>query len=203
MLVGDAVFVFVIAGARMARTISLSQRRIAAEPRLVGTGLGEHQAFVGFVYFVVQLVVEQLVVDVIVEIGRGRFGNFLANLRRAHRTERGDFDDLAPEEHVRQPKAPADEPAIAKRAFDLFRQSARGDVEIFRRDADQEVADTSAHQKGFVACLAKAVEHTQRIGRDRGTRYGMFGTGDDACFRPTGRIKGGKVVQVFKVPLGR
>ena len=206
MLVGDAILVVIFivgAGARVARTIALAQRRVAVEACLVRTGLGEHQALVVFVLIVVEVIVDELVVDVIVEIGRGRLGNFLADLRRAHRAERGDFDDLAAEEHVRQAEAPADEPAVAERAFDFFRQRAGGDVEIFRRDADQQVADTSAHEEGFVARLTQPVQHAQRIGRDRGARYGMFGTGDDACCRPVGRIEGGNVVQVFKVPLGR
>ena len=71
-------------------------------------------------------------------------------------------------------------------ALDLFRQRAGGDVEVLGRDADQQVAHAAADQEGLVARLAQPVQHAQRVGRDRGARYGMFGAGNDACGRPAG-----------------
>jgi hypothetical protein len=204
VLVGDAILVFVVAvaGARVARSVALAHRRVAVEARLVWPCLGEHQALVHFGFFVIR-VVDQFVIDVVVEIGRGWLGEVLVDLRRAHGAERGDLDDLATEEHMRQPESATDEPAVAERAFDFFRRRAGGDVEILRRNTDQKVAYAAADEEGLVAGLAQAIEHTQGIRRDRRARYGMFGTGDDACFGPVGRIQGGQVVQVFKVPLGR
>jgi len=73
-----------------------------------------------------------------------------------------EFRKLPPPE--REPEPPADEAAVAEGAFHFFRQRTGRDVEILRRDADQQVADATSDQEGFVAGFAQSVEHAQRIG---------------------------------------
>ncbi len=67
--------------------------------------------------------------------------------RRARRPKRRHLDDLAPEEHVRQTEAPADQAAVAEQPLHLLGQRIGGDVEILRLDADQQVAHAAADQK--------------------------------------------------------
>ena len=198
MLVGDAILVIVaIAGARMARAVAFDQRRTAVDAGLVRARLGQHRRLVGVVEFVLVEHLVDLGLLVVVEIGRHHFGRFVPG---AHRAERGHLDDLAAEEHVREPEAPADEPAVAEGALDLLRQRAGRDVEVLRGNPEQQVAHAATDEESLVTGFAQAVQHAQRIGRDRGPRYGMFGTGNDACGWPGGRIG---FVQDFKVPLGR
>ncbi len=183
MFVGDALGIVVVSPrSGVARTIARRERPATVKSLLVRTRLGQHRALVGVVEVIIELVVEFLQPLVVVEIGRGRLDGLL--IRRGHGAKGRHLDDLAPEEHMRQPEAPADEPAIAKGALDLFGQRAGGDVEVLGCDAQQHVTHASADEEGFEAGLAQAVQHTQRIGRDRGTRYGMFGTWNDACGGP-------------------
>lgn len=60
------------------------------------------------------------------------------------------LDGLPAEEHVCQPEASADQPAVAEQPPDLFRQRVGRDVEILRFQAQHEVADAAADQEGLV-----------------------------------------------------
>ena len=73
------------------------------------------------------------------------------------------LNDLAAKKHMRQAKPSAHEPAIAKQLSDLLRQGIRRDVEILRLDANEEVADTPAHEKCHETGIPQAIEHSQRI----------------------------------------
>ena len=87
----------------------------------------------------------------------------LARCRCTRGAERCNLDDVAAKKHVRQAKAPANEAAIAEEFPDLLRQGIRRDVEILRLYADEQVADTSAHEKCHETGIPQAIEHSQRI----------------------------------------
>jgi hypothetical protein len=108
------------------------------------------------------------------------FRQRLVSLRRGGGCAEGcDLDDLASEEHVRQAKAAADQPAVAKQTFHFLRQRIRSDVEILRLHADQQIAHAAANQERFEAAIAQAVQHAQRVGRDVGAGDGVLGPRDD------------------------
>ena len=90
-------------------------------------------------------------------------------LRRRRGTKCRDFDDLAAEMHVSQAKAAADEAAISKQPAHFFRQRVGGDVEILRRDPQEQIAHRTAHQERLVARLLQAVKNLQRVRRNRGS----------------------------------
>ena len=208
VFVGDAVFIVLVggAGARVARPVTLDQGRVAVDAGSMRSRLCEHRALVGGIQIVVVQVLVRIEYLVVIEIGHGRFDRHIVD-GRAHRAKRGHLDDVTAEEHMREAEATADEAAIAKGALHLFGQRAGRDIEVLRRDADQQVAYTPAHQESLVARLAQSIEHAQRIGRNRGPRYGMFGTRDDARGGPGARFGSRvvvlkRVVQDLKVPLG-
>lgn len=94
--------------------------------------------------------------------------------------ERGDLHDLvAAEVHVRQPEAPADEPAVPEELLDLRRPRRGGDVEVLRLAPQHEVADPSADQVGGVPRAVQAVEDLQGVGIDVLARDRMLGPRDD------------------------
>lgn len=57
--------------------------------------------------------------------------------------EGGDFDDLTAEMHVDQLEAATNDARVAELGTDLFGGGTGGDVEVFRRDAQHQVADTA------------------------------------------------------------
>ena len=93
----------------------------------------------------------------------------LGGLRLLHQRGAGaegrHLEDLAAlEVHVRQPEAPADEPAVAEQAAHLIGRGAGGDVEVLGLAADEQVAHAPAHQVGLVAALLEAQHHAHRVG---------------------------------------
>ena len=76
------------------------------------------------------------------------------------------FDDLAPEKHMREPEPTAHQAAVTKESFYLLGQCIGCDIEVFRLQANQQVADTTADEKPHEPRVAKFVENPQRIGRD-------------------------------------
>ena len=59
---------------------------------------------------------------------------------------------------MRQTETSADQPAVAEEALDLLRQRVGRDIEILGLQADHQVADTTADQKGRESRLAQAIE---------------------------------------------
>src|SRR6185312_12049704 len=69
------------------------------------------------------------------------FAAFLAGAAKGRH-----LDDLGPEHHVRKPETAADQAAIAKQLLHLVRRGIGGDVEILRRDPEQQVAHGATDQ---------------------------------------------------------
>ena len=110
-----------------------------------------------------------------------RFGiHFLDILafRRRRGAESRHFDDFVAEMHMRQAKAPADQAAIAKQPPHLFRQRIGRHVEVFRRNAQEQVAHRPADQKSLITRLFEAIKDFQGVRRYRCARYRMLGARD-------------------------
>ena len=80
---------------------------------------------------------------VVIEIG----DRFLRLGGRRRGAKSRDLDDLPAEEHMREPKAPADQAAIAKQPLHLFGQRVGRDVEVLRLDAEQQIAHAPPTKK--------------------------------------------------------
>ena len=93
--------------------------------------------------------------------------------------ERGDLDGLGPELDVRQPEAPADDPAVAKQLLDLVRVRRGADVEVLRPASEQQVADAAADQIGDVVVLVQPVQDFERAGIDVAARDRVRGPRND------------------------
>ena len=87
-------------------------------------------------------------------------GQFLSSQLAA---EGGDLDGLGAEPDVREPEAPADDPAVPEQPLDLVRMRGRADVEVLRPAAEQQVADAAADEVGDVVVLVEPVENLQRV----------------------------------------
>ena len=57
---------------------------------------------------------------------------------------------------VREPEAPADDPAVPEQPLDLVRVRVGADVEVLRPAAEQQVADAAADEVGDVVAAAEA-----------------------------------------------
>jgi len=73
-----------------------------------------------------------------------------------------DLDGLRTQHHVHQAEAPPDHQRAAEQRLDLLRPRGRGDVEILRLDAEQDVAHRAAHHVGRVAALGQHVADLER-----------------------------------------
>ena len=102
--------------------------------------------------------------------------------RRMRGAERGDLDDLVAEAHVREVKAPADQPAVTEQLLDLVRMRVGGDVEVLRMQSEQQVAHGAADQEGLVARFLESVEDLQGVRGDVGPRDRMLVSGNDPRF---------------------
>ena len=63
--------------------------------------------------------------------------------------------------HVREAKAPADQPAAAEGPLDLLGPRIGGDIEILRREAEQKIAHAAADQQRLVTRVLESVQHVQ------------------------------------------
>jgi len=77
------------------------------------------------------------------------------------RAEGGDLDRLLPEHHVHQPEAAADDDGAAEVRLDLLRRGVGGDVEVLRRDVEQQVAHGAADDVRAEAGLLQRFAHPQ------------------------------------------
>ena len=91
----------------------------------------------------------------------------LGRLHRGVAPEGRDLDDLAAaEEDVREAEAPADDAAVAEEGPHVLGAGARGDVEVLRLAAEEQVADAAADQVRLVArCARGAGRPWRRRGR--------------------------------------
>ena len=79
----------------------------------------------------------------------------------ARSAKRGDFDDLIAEHDMGEAETPPDQAAIAEQALDVFGRCVRGDVEILRPSAEQQIAYGAADEESGEAGFVEPVEHTQ------------------------------------------
>ncbi len=125
-----------------------------------------------------------VVMDQVFAFGRGGIGRGDAVLHdllaRRHLTaERGNLDDLRAELDVREPEAPADDPAVAKQLLDLVRMRRCPDVEVLWAPADEQVANAAADQIGDVVELPQPVENLEGVGIDVAPRDRVLCARDD------------------------
>ena len=80
--------------------------------------------------------------------------------------EGGDLDHLvlapAPEHHVHDAKAPADDESAPEQSLDLLRRGIGGYVEILGAQPDQQVAHRATHHIGFETGLLQRAHHVER-----------------------------------------
>ena len=125
-----------------------------------------------------------VVMDQMLAFGRARIRSRDAVLHdlfagRHLPAERRDLDHLGAELDVRQPEAPADDPAVAEELLDLIGVRRRPDVEILGAPAEQQIADAAADEIGDVIELAQPVENLERIGIDVAARDRVLGARND------------------------
>ena len=76
--------------------------------------------------------------------------------------EGGDLDGLAPEHHVNDAKAPADDARAPEKRLHRFGRSVGGHVEVLRGATQQQVAHAAAHDVGAVARVLQLFAGAQR-----------------------------------------
>ena len=82
--------------------------------------------------------------------------------------ERRHLHRIGAEHHVHQAKAPADDEGAPEERADLLRARVGGDVEVLRRDAEEQVAHRASHDIGREAGLAQGRAHLGCRQADRG-----------------------------------
>ena len=88
----------------------------------------------------------------------------------------------APEHHVHDAKTPTDDEGAPEQALDLLRRRVGGDIEVFRTQADQQVAHRAAHD---VSLETRGLERMHDIGRAFVHQLridAVFGSGDLLAF---------------------
>ena len=76
---------------------------------------------------------------------------------------------------MREPEAAAYQPTVAEQSAHFFGRRIRGNVEIFRVSAEQQVADTATHQVSLITRILQSVEHLEGGGRNIGPTDIVFG----------------------------
>jgi hypothetical protein len=117
-------------------------------------------------------------VDVVAQQAAAVFGFAVAAAVVHIGAEGGHLDDLAAIDHVRQPEAPADQPAVAEQRLHLLGRGVGGHVEILGVAADQQVAHRATHQVALETAFAQPVEHAQGVGADVLAGYAVLGARD-------------------------
>ena len=96
-------------------------------------------------------------------------------VRVVERAEGRDLDRLLPEHHVHEAEAAADDDGAAEMRLDLLRRGIGGDVEVLRRDAEQQVAHRAADEVGAMPGFLQRLAHAQRRARDQFLVDAVFG----------------------------
>ena len=86
---------------------------------------------------------------------------------RIGRPESGYFDRLRAQHHVHEAKTPADDEGAAKERFHLLRPRVRGDVEVLRLDAEEEIPHCAADDVTRESGLAQGRAHLRSRRADR------------------------------------
>jgi ATP-dependent Clp protease adapter protein ClpS len=89
-------------------------------------------------------------------------------LRRVHfagAAEGGHLEQVLAEHHVHDLEALADDEGAPEQPLDLFGRSVGGDVEVFRLDAEQQVAHRAADDEGLETGILQRRGHPDRVRR--------------------------------------
>ena len=76
------------------------------------------------------------------------------------------LDGLGSGQNVDQPEAAADDECPPEQRLDLLRCRVGGEIEVFGRDPEQQVAHRAADDEGFEACLLELADDVVRAARD-------------------------------------
>ena len=90
-------------------------------------------------------------------------GSVVAGLQRA---EGCHLDGLGSGQNVDQPEAAANDECAPEQRLDLLRCRVGGEIEVFGRDPEQQVAHRAADDEGFEACLLELADDVVRAARD-------------------------------------
>ena len=88
--------------------------------------------------------------------------------------EGGDFNRFRPHHHVHNLKAAADDAAAAEYFAHFFRTGAGGHIEIFRLDAQEQIAHRAAHHISLKPGLLQPRHHLFRRIADPVRRDAVF-----------------------------
>ncbi|MNT18908.1 hypothetical protein D3C72_1541360 [compost metagenome] len=92
------------------------------------------------------------------------------------------FQQILAKHHVHDLEALADDEGAAEQTLDLFRRGVGGDVEVFRFDAQQQVAHRAADDKGLEARFLQAAGDADGIRRHQFRVDSVLrGTEHDGC----------------------
>ena len=69
------------------------------------------------------------------------------------------LDDLVAKDDVGESKAAADDAAVAEQLAQLARRSIGGDVEVFGRTTEQQVANAATDEVSLVATAGEVTDH--------------------------------------------
>src|SRR5210317_114798 len=99
------------------------------------------------------------------------------------------FDDLAPEAHMRQAKTTANQSTITKQRLDFLWRCVRGDVEVLRMQLEHCIAHSAANQEGLIARLVQSVQNLECAFGKLGPSDVVIRPGDYSWFfRPVLRV---------------
>ena len=97
-------------------------------------------------------------------------------------TEGGDLDGFRPHHHVHDAKTPADDARAAEQMMHLLRRGIGGDVKIFGRNIQQQVAHGSPYHKGRETGFLQSGSHLERSIAELIAAYAMLGQRNHAWF---------------------
>src|ERR1700693_5394022 len=87
-------------------------------------------------------------------------------IARLPRSKRRHLDGFGAGKHINKTKTPADDESAPEKRLDLFGRRGGGKVEVFRCDAEQEVAYRAAADKCREAGLLQLADDILRAARD-------------------------------------
>ncbi|KFB73520.1 MAG: hypothetical protein AW09_001221 [Candidatus Accumulibacter phosphatis] len=96
--------------------------------------------------------------------------------------ESGHFDGFCAHADMHDLETTADDAGAAEAVTDLFRRRIGGDIEVLRRQADQQVAHGAADDVRLVAIFLQGLDGASATPTDVLTLQAMLGDGDDCRF---------------------
>lgn len=93
--------------------------------------------------------------------------------------ECGNLENFIVKMEMGQPETAADEPAVREKTSDLARGGVCGNIKVFRRPPQKQIADTPSDQIGDKASRPEPVERPEGIRAHLLPRYAVFLPGND------------------------